>query len=297
MKILIIGYQGYVGSGLYNFLNREHDVTGWSRRDDVLKLNREFLLGKSIDVVINCATVMDRVGSTFATDSLTYRVNIDGMRNLVSQLKNTNIKLLYISTKDVYGEVFNESNVNEVDKYFELPHFVDDNQSFNPQTAYGKSKLIGEFIAEGHPNHVIIRLSSCYTDFDHFRGHWVPNLIKALSFGSKITLTNKGKQVRALLHVNDLGRLIALIIKSHKKRIKLNVGGGKKNILSILQFIELMDSKPKVSYIQGNDYGFVFNNELARKEFNWQPEIIFQERLPILIKNLARSITALKGDN
>ena len=296
MKILIIGYQGYVGSGLYNFLNREHDIIGWSKSDDILKLTREFLLGKNINVVINCATVMDRVGTTFSIDSPTYKVNVDGLRNLVSQLKDTNIKLLYISTKDVYGDLFNENNVIETDKYFKLPYFVDDNHSFNPQTAYGKSKLIGEYIAESHTNHVIIRLASCYTDFDHYRGHWVPNMIKALSLGSEITLTNKGKQVRALLHVNDLGRLIDLVIKSSKKGLKLNADGGKKNIISIMQFIELMDSNLEVSFSSSNDYGLVFTNEIARNEFNWEPEIIFQDRLPILKKNLAKGISALYED-
>lgn len=297
MKLLIIGYQGYVGSGLYNYLSNKHEIIGWSRSDNILNFKREFLTEKNIDVVINCATVMDRINPYFGIDSQTYQVNIEGMRNLVAELKDTGIKLIYISTKDVYGNVFDETNVVETDKYFKLPYSVDDNHSFNPQTAYGKSKLIGEFITECHPNHIIIRLSSCYTDFDHARGHWVPNLIKALSSGSDISLTNKGKQVRALLHVNDLGRLIDLVIKSKKQGMKLNAGGGKKNLLSILQFVELINTTSKVSSSKGDDYGFMFTNEVAKKEFNWKPEILFHERLLTIKKNLAEGITAIKEGN
>ena len=295
MKILIVGYQGYVGSGLYKYLSREHEVIGWGKSDNILSINNEMLIKGNIDVVINCATVMDRIESTFSTDSLTYKVNIAGMENLVTQLKATKIKLIYISTKDVYGNLFNKSNVVETDKYYRLSYFVDDNHPFYPQTAYGKSKLIGEYIAECHLNHIIIRLSSCYTDFDHYRGHWVPNLIKSLILGSNIKLTNKGKQVRDLLHVNDLGRLIEIICKSTKKGVKINVGGGKDNILSILQFIDLLVSNSKISFLPGKDYGFVFSNLGAKKEFNWKPEILFQERLPIIKKNLAKGISAINS--
>ena len=83
------------------------------------------------------------------------------MGNLVTQLMDTKIKLIYISTKDIYGHIFNKTNV--------------------------------------------------------FREHCAANLIKLLTSGSNIKLTNKGKQVRDFLHVYDLGLLIDLIIKSNKK--------------------------------------------------------------------------------
>jgi nucleoside-diphosphate-sugar epimerase len=292
MKILLIGFEGYVGSGLYKYLGREHEVIGWGKNNNILKINTKYLLNHNIDVIINTATVMDRVNSTFLIDSPTYQVNVDGMKNLVTQLKDTQIKLIYISTKDVYGNIFNKSNVIEMDKYYKLPFFVDDDP-FCPQTAYGKSKLIGEYIAECHAHHIIIRLSSCYTDFDHYRGHWVSNLIKALLDNSNIQLTNKGKQVRDLLHVNDLGRLINLILTSNKMGFKINAGGGKKNILSILQFVELIDSNSKISFLPGSDYGFVFSNELVKKELEWEPGISFQERLPFIKKNLDQGISAI----
>ena len=121
------------------------------------------------------------------------------------------------------------------------------------------------------------------------------NLIKSITSGSNIKLTNKGKQVRDLLHVNDLGRLIDLILKSNKKGIKINSGGGKNNVLSILQFLELIDSNSKISNLPGNDYGFVFSNKVAKKEFNWVPEILFRGRLPLIKKNLAKGISAINN--
>ena len=113
-----------------------------------------------------------------------------------------------------------------------------------------------------------------------------------MKVGSNIELTNKGKQVRDLLHVNDLGRLIDIVIKSTKKGIKINAGGGGKNILSILQFIEQIDSNSNIAFLPGDDYGFVFSNKASKKEFNWKPKIIFHERLPVIKDNLAKGIFA-----
>ena len=96
MKILIIGHQGYIGSALYKYLSRDYKVVGWGKNDNILNITKELLSDKKIEVVINCATVMDRVTSTFSTNSLTYKVNIYGMENLVTQLMDTKIKLIYI---------------------------------------------------------------------------------------------------------------------------------------------------------------------------------------------------------
>jgi len=293
MRILIIGYRGYVGAGLYKYLSKDYKLFGWGRNDDILNINNKFLIKNDIDVIINCATVMSRTESAFSIDSSTYNVNIAGMENLINQIKDTDIKLIYISTKDIYGKIFHKTNVIENDKYYKLPYFVDDDHPVNPQTAYAKSKLIGEYLTECHNNYCIIRLSSCYTDFDHYRGHWVPNLIKSLISNTEIKLTNKGKQVRDLLHVNDLGSIVDLIIKNNKTKIKFGLGGGKKNIYSILDFIKLINSNSQFSYLDGDDFGFIFSNKTVKKEFNWEPKILFEDRLPIIIDNLSKGINAI----
>ena len=39
MKILLVGYQGYLGSGLFEYLKRFHEVLGWGKGDNILKIN------------------------------------------------------------------------------------------------------------------------------------------------------------------------------------------------------------------------------------------------------------------
>ena len=67
----------------------------------------------------------------------------------------------------------------------------------------------------------------------------MPNLKKT------IRIFGDGKQVRDVLHVKDLSKLILKLLKK-KKTIKgqsFNVGGGKKNALSLLDLISKIEKK------------------------------------------------------
>ena len=293
MRILLIGYEGYVGSGLFRYLSNKNEVVGWGRKDNILNLKAHTLKDLQISAVINCGVIMDRVSPNFVTESPSDRVNVIGMRSLISAIKDSEIKLIHISTKDVFGNVYSKSDVEESVDVF-TPHFlIDDSQPFSPETIYGKTKLMAEYIAESHPLTNVIRLSSCYTDFDHHRGHWIPNIIKSLLKKNPVTITNKGKQVRDILHVNDLGQLIIKIIESDKFGEKINIGGGPDNLFSVLQIINMVDLNAKIIEAEGNDYGFAFNNRLVMELFNWTPKILFEENLSVLKENLIKGKTAI----
>ncbi len=293
MRILLIGYEGYVGSGLFRYLSNKNEVVGWGRKDNILNLKAHTLKDLQISAVINCGVIMDRVSTNFVAESPSDRVNVIGMRTLISALKGSEIKLIHISTKDVFGNVYFKSDVEEdVDEF--TPHFlIDDSQPFSPETIYGKTKLMAEYIAESHPLTTVIRLSSCYTDFDHDRAHWIPNIINSLLLKNPVTVTNKGKQVRDILHVNDLGRLIINIIESEEIGEKINVGGGPDNVFSLLQIIKMVDPNAKIIESEGDDYGFAFNNRLVTELFKWNPKILFKENLSVLKGNLIKREKAI----
>ena len=286
MNILLIGHGGYVGSGLYSFLSKKNKVMGWSHDQDILSITPEVILKNKIKAVINCATVADKANQTFKLESQSDIVNIKGMYNLVKALEGLDVKLVYISTKDVFGDCINKSDVIEKKDHYALKHLIDDSQPFAPKTAYAKTKLVGEFIAESHPKSIVIRLSSCYTDFSHHSSNWILNIIKSSLKGEKIKVTNQGKQVRDVLHVDDLGKLIQLFLDSDCYGKKINAGGGPTNTISILQLIKMLDKKTEIENIDGIDYGFAFNNRLAKELFGWSPEELFSEKLPVIINNI-----------
>jgi len=292
MNILLIGHSGYVGSGLFRYLSYKHKVIGWGRKEDIQYIGTPGLKKLGISVVINCAAIIDRITSNYIIDSPSDLVNVIGMRKLVSALEDTDIKLIYISTKDVYGSVYSKKDVNEDDYSYKLKYLVDDNQPFSPESIYGKSKLIGEFLAESYRLSTVIRLSTCYTDYDHYRGHWIPNVIKSLQKKNQVVITNKGKQTRDILHVDDLGRLIEIVIESSQNGNKINAGGGPDNIISLLQMIHLVDNNAETINADGSDYGFAFNNRLAEELYKWRPNILFSERLETIKENLFKGISA-----
>ncbi|MBF0289207.1 MAG: NAD-dependent epimerase/dehydratase family protein [SAR324 cluster bacterium] len=290
MNILLTGHEGYVGVGLFNYLSTNHSVTGWGRKQDILSITPEILKKQQITAVVNCATVMDRISPNFVLNSESDRVNIEGMKPLVRAVQELNIPLIHISTKDVFGDCFSCEDVKETPEGFRPKFLVDDNQPFSPQTIYAKTKLISEFITETHSKSVVIRLSSCYTDFDHHRGNWIVNIIKTLFKGESPRVTNTGRQFRDLLHVHDLGILIEQILESKKYGVKINAGGGVDNIYSILQIIRMILPSARIAEIDGGDYGFAFNNRLANECYHWHPKILFKERLPLIKKNIQEHI-------
>ena len=277
---------------MFYYLSKNHQVIGWGRERDICTLNASILEKLKITVVINCAAIIDRVSSDLVIDSDSDQVNVGGVRKLVSALKETDIKLIQISTKDVFGNLYTRADVEEERECYKPKLLVDDSQPFAPETIYAKTKLMSEFIVESHPRSVVIRLASCYTDFDHYRGNWVVNIIKTLLQNKPVTVTNTGKQFRDLLNSDDLGRLIERVLESEHYGVKLNAGGGADNIFSILQVIRMIDSNAQIIESDGDDYGFAFNNRLANELFDWQPRISFTSRLPVIRENIVARRTA-----
>jgi nucleoside-diphosphate-sugar epimerase len=276
-----------VGTGLTRYLGQSHEIIGWNSRQDVRSLTTETLRELKIDAVVNCAAITDRVTPIFSVQSPSDLVNVGGARALFLALQGTGIPLIHISTKDVFGKLYTKEDILE-EEYAYRPAFqVDDNQPFRPETIYSKSKLMAEFIVEGHPEHVVIRLSSCYTDLDHSNGSWVVKIAKRIQDQQEVHVSHNGKQFRDLLHVDDLGSLILKVLQSKTYGFKLNAGGGPSNTHSVLDVIRMYDSSAQVvEGVDDGDYGFAFNNRRAKEVYQWQPEIRFTDRVPTILNNI-----------
>ena len=228
MNILLIGHEGYLGSCLRPyFIEQGHAVVGVGREQDIANVTRSTLEQNQIQLVINCATAADRTGTVYTLGGADERVNVFGTRRLIEAMRDTDIGLIHLSTKDVYGEVYRENDVTETSTRF-IPKFaVDEQTPFRPRTVYAKTKLMGEFITESHPKTTIIRLSSGYTDQVHRRGNWILHFCRAAKMGNAVQIHGSGKQLRDPLHARDLGTLLLLIHDKNAWGYKLNAGGGR----------------------------------------------------------------------
>jgi CDP-paratose 2-epimerase len=285
MKILLTGHEGYLGSCLHlNFVKRGHVVIGFGREQDITTIDRSILDENQIELVINCATAADRIGTIYNPGGADERVNVFGTRRLVEALKGTGIGLIHISTKDIYGPVYNQRDVTETSTRL-IPAFtIDESQPFRPQTVYAKTKLMGEFITESHPKTTVVRLSSGYTTAVHKKGNWILHFCRAAKNGTPVCIQGTGKQLRDPLHVDDLGALLLLIQERNAWGYKLNAGGGLNLSHSIMEVLDMIDPRHPRTFFPGGDWGYVTDNSFAEKLVGWKPQRSLSAEIHTLIK-------------
>lgn len=292
IRILLIGHEGYLGKGLHSFLSRSHEVLGWDKKEDLFNLNARLLARENIELLVNLSVFADRQSATFQAGALTDEINVGGARHLANILKGSDIGWIQMSTREVLGPVYGQKDVRRTKAGYRPNFLVAEDAPYAPQNFYGKSKIMAEFISESHSRSNIIRLTTCYTDFDHqSAGNWVVSLVRAAVQGKPVGLTQGGLQFRDPLHVDDLGRLM---LKLHEKKItgeRIHAGGGSRNVISLLEFVRRANPDVKVEKRPGGDYGFAFDIRKAFRLTGWRPEILVRHKIPIIADNIRRGIT------
>jgi len=140
MKLAIIGATGMVGHVLFHeFQKKNIDVVGIGRRKiekDIINYDlytdwdqvKSLLKNGKFDIIINCSAIL--VNESNINRLQAVYINSFFPPLLVDLFKNTNTKVLHLSTGGVFSG-------NE-DYYFE-------DSSLSPQTYYGITKAAGEF--------------------------------------------------------------------------------------------------------------------------------------------------------
>lgn len=178
MNILVTGRDGQLGSELqelakssdHNFIfvgSKDGDITN---KDMIRKL----VSTNNIEAIINCAayTAVDKAETD---QEMAFRVNGEGVQNLVDVCSESNCKLIHISTDYVFPG-------NGTSPY-------KTNDPVAPLGVYGASKLAGEeAILNSDIQGIIIRTSWVYSTFGN-------NFVK--------TMIRLGKEKDSLLVVND----------------------------------------------------------------------------------------------
>ena len=150
MKVLITGAGGQLGSALQAVLS-DREVIALTRAElDVANFDevRAAIAAHRPQVVINCAayTAVDLAESD---EVEAFKLNAEGPRNLAEATAEQNIALVQVSTDYVFDGTGNRA------------YHEDD--STNPQSVYGRSKLAGEkTVASINPRHFIARTAWLY---------------------------------------------------------------------------------------------------------------------------------------
>ena len=288
MNILLIGHKGYLGRGLLDYLGRSHRVVGWDKEENLFHLDAALLARENIEALVNLSVVADLKSKTFQVDAPSDEVNVMGARHIARILKGSQIAWFQFSTREVLGPIYERKDVVRSHGLYRPKILVDESYPYAPRNCYGKSKIMAEFISESHPYSNVIRLTSPYTDNNHPTGGWVLQLTKTIVQGRPVTLTRGGEQFRDPLHTDDLGRLIELLCERKVFGEKIHAGGGKKNLISLKEFVRLVDPNARIQTAPDGDYGFAFDNRKAHTLVGWEPKILVHDKIPVIVNNIRR---------
>jgi nucleoside-diphosphate-sugar epimerase len=292
LNILVIGNEGYLGRGLSDYLRRRHRVWGWDKKEDLFNLDAQFLADNRIEALVNLSVMADRQGENFIVGSPGDRVNVQGARHLAEILRGTEVSWFQLSTREVLGPIYTLKDISKTKEGYRPKRLIDESFPYAPSNSYGKSKVMAEMISESHPKSNVIRLTSCYTDYDHpGGGGWMVSLIKAAVQKKPVTLSRGGRQFRDPMHVDDLGRLVELL---HDRKVfgeKIHAGGGRKNLISLREFVKLADPKAKITLTAGGDYGFAFDNQKALRLASWAPQVLVRDKIAVIADNVCHGVT------
>ncbi|MDE1725686.1 MAG: GDP-mannose 4,6-dehydratase [Thaumarchaeota archaeon] len=224
-KILVTGYNGFIGYNLVQELLKKYQVIGISNKQeskqniihikkDVRKLTEQEL-PRDISHIVHLAALTD-VSFCQENPSECIDINVRGTQNMLEIARKIQAKFLYLSTSHVYGIPV------------KLP--IKENHPRNPLSIYASSKLAGEIISQSYArsydmNLSIVRLFSIYGP--HSPPYLVTSkIIHQLMKGNEIKLGNLYPK-RDFLHVKDAVIAIELILRKTKKFNVYNVGSGK----------------------------------------------------------------------
>lgn len=204
------------------------------------------------------------------------RSNIFGIHAILEFLrKNLSVKLIQISTDEVYGSIDSGS----WDEKFPL----------EPNSPYSASKASGDLLIRSYVNTygvnaVITRCSNNYgpnQDAEKF----IPKIITNLLLGRKVPIYGNGSNIRDWLYVEDHCRAILLAAQKGLKGEIYNIGGGNEltNLQVAKQIIKIMNKDfsniELVNDRLGHDYRYSVNWRKAEKHLGYCPSEKFEVRL------------------
>ncbi len=248
--------------------------------------------------------------TSIANPRMDFEINALGTHNLLEAVRQhaPGAIVVYSSTNKVYGDLEQYTYDETALRYGckEHPDGFDEQTQLDFHSPYGCSKGAADQYMLDYARifglkTVVFRHSSMYggRQFATYDQGWVGWFCqKAVETGNGLrkepfTISGTGKQVRDVLHAEDMKRLYMAAIGNidKAKGQAFNIGGGIDNSLSLLELFALLEKlmSIKLSYIklpvrESDQRVFVADIAKARKLLNWQPRISAQEGLARMVE-------------
>jgi dTDP-glucose 4,6-dehydratase len=276
--VIVVDSLTYAGN-LQNFTDKELRQFRFIKGDICDPRLIESVL-PSVDAVINFAAESHVDRSILDSNSF-MQTNAMGVLNLLEVLRQyPNVRLLQVSTDEVYGSI-TEGSWIETDPLL-------------PNSPYSASKASGELLVRSYVRThnldcIVTRSSNNYGQF-HFPEKLIPLFITNLIEGKKLPVYGTGINVRDWLHVDDHCLGIYLALTKGITGETYNIGGGTelsnmeitqkilKHFSKSLEFVEYVPDR------LGHDFRYSVDWQKAKTALDYIPRVSFEDGLQDTVK-------------
>ncbi len=300
-RFIVTGGYGFIGSSLIKLLLKKNytvlniDKLSYSAQKYNLKdVKSKKYLFKKIDInnkkeitkilkrykphgIFNLAadTHVDR---SIDDSSNFIKNNILGVYNLLEAIKNynKNIRLVHISTDEVYGDIANSKRSNE-------------NFPYVPSSPYSASKassdhLVNAFVRTYKIDAVISNCSNNYGP-RQYPEKLIPKMIYNILNNKPLPIYSKGKNLREWIYVDDHCEALLKLFFKGKSGEKYNIGSGINcsNLFLVKKILKTFSDKNieigkkvKIIFVKdrpGHDFRYALNSNKIKRELKWKPKI------------------------
>ena len=302
-KVIVTGGYGFIGSNLINYLLKKNyfvinvDKLSYSANLYNLKniktnkyifvktdINNKYIVSKILkkykpSIVYNLAaeTHVDR---SIDRPKPFIHNNINGVFNLLEAIRSYNkktknkIKLIHVSTDEVYGDIINKSNR------------ADERYPYKPSSPYAASKASADHLVKSYIktyNFPAI-ISNCSNNYGpkQFPEKLIPKLIFNILNNKPLPIYGKGLNSREWIYVEDHCKALEILSIKGKIGENYNIGSGNdltnmeltKLIMKIMKSkLNKINNKVKIKFVKdrpGHDIRYALNSNKIQKKLKWK---------------------------
>ncbi len=309
-KVIVTGGNGFIGSNLVSFLLKKKyyviniDKNKYSKSsyllNKMIKKNYKFykidinskkifkILTKHKPEVIFNLAAETHVDRSIDTPADFIKTNIFGTFNLLEQIRTykkklkKKIRLIHISTDEVYGDLKKKERAVETSPY-------------KPSSPYSASKASADHLIKSYIRTYKIDavISNCCNNFGpgQFPEKLIPTLIFNIINNYPLPIYGKGLNSREWIYVEDHCKALFSLYKKGKTGESYNIGTGVNisnlNLTKILLKVVAkkkfdLGNKVKIKFVKdrpGHDLNYALNSKKIRKFLKWKTEGNFIENL------------------
>ena len=210
------------------------------------------------------------------------QTNIKGVHTLLEILiKNKKIKLIHVSTDEVFGNV--KKNLR-----------TDENSAYRPLNPYAATKAASDHLINSYVNTYNLKaiITNCCNNYGPKQNpeKFIPKIISCILNKKKIPVYGKGINSREWIYVEDHCKALHKVYLKGKIGENYNIGSNLnlKNIDLVKKIIfigkqkNILDKKSKVKFVKdrpGHDLRYALNSKKIRSKLKWSNSVNIKEGL------------------